>query len=187
MDLDLAKVAAPRTSTPLEPIYLHLPITDPETIAALAEAPEGRDRQDLALTALKIGILSLKAARGTVDGTAIRHEGDRLIGTLEERLAKHRELLDEAMGGTLRSYFDPASGAFTERVQRLLCADGELATVIARQVDAAQRSLDRLLTQHLGEDSALRSLLSPEEGNAFIVAHNSCGVRLQPCSSSPAL
>ena len=42
--------------------------------------------------------------------------------------------------------------------------------MIARQVEAAQRSLDQLLTQHLGEDSALRSLLSPEEGNAFIVA-----------------
>ena len=42
--------------------------------------------------------------------------------------------------------------------------------MIARQVEAAQRSLDQLLTQQLGEDSALRSLLSPEEGNAFIVA-----------------
>ena len=39
--------------------------------------------------------------------TAIRQEGDRLLGTLEERLGKHRELLDEALGGTLRSYFDP--------------------------------------------------------------------------------
>ncbi len=169
MNLELGLAATP-TSTPLEPIYLHLPITDPETITFLSESPEGRDRQDLALTALKIGILSLKAARGTVDGTAIRHEGERLLGTLEERLVKHRELLDDSMGATLRSYFDPSSGAFTERVQRLLHADGELATVIGRQVDAAQRSLDALLTQHLGEDSALRSLLSPEEGNAFIVA-----------------
>jgi len=117
MNLELGLAATP-TSTPLEPIYLHLPVTDPETITFLTEAPEGRDRQDLALTALKIGILSLKAARGTVDGTAIRHEGDRLIGTLEERLAKHRELLDDSMGATLCSYFDPASGAFTERVQR---------------------------------------------------------------------
>ena len=174
MSLDLG-YAVPPTSTPLEPIYLHLPITDPESITFLSESPEGRDRQELALTALKIGILSLKAARGTVDGTAIRHEGERLIGTLEERLAKHRELLDDSMGATLRSYFDPSSGAFTERVQRLLRADGDLATVIARQVDAAQCSLDALLTQHLGEDSALRALLSPDEGNAFIGAVRCAG------------
>ena len=121
------KLPAASAAPHLDPIYLHLPITDPETISALSEATEGRDRQDLALTALKIGILSLKAARGTVDGATIRHEGDRLLGTLEERLAKHRELLDESMGSTLRGYFDPASGAFTERVQRLLHADGELA------------------------------------------------------------
>ena len=153
-----------------EPLYLHLSITDPEVVRSIAEAGEGRERQELALTALKIGILSLKAARGSVDGAAIRHEGDRLLGTLEERLNKHRELLDEALGGTLRNYFDPASGAFTERVQRLLRHDGELATVIGGQVETARRALDDLLVRHLGEDSTLRALLSPEEGNAFIEA-----------------
>jgi len=153
-----------------EPLYLHLSVTDPETVAALSEATEGRDRQELALTALKIGILSLKGARGTVDGAAIRHEGDRLLLTLEERLSRHRQLVDETLSGTLRSYFDPASGAFTERVQRLLRHDGELATVIAGQVEVARTSLDGLLEQHLGEASPLRTLLSPDEGNAFIEA-----------------
>ncbi|MBU6257928.1 MAG: hypothetical protein KGO01_05855 [Burkholderiales bacterium] len=153
-----------------DPIYLHLPVTDPETVSALMEVADGRDRQELALTALKIGILSLKAARGTVDGAAIRQEGDRLLGTLDERLAKHRELLDDALGGTLRNYFDPTSGAFTERVQRLLRQDGELATVIGSQVETARRTLDELLVRHLGEDSELQALLSPEEGNAFIDA-----------------
>ena len=154
----------------IDPLYLHLSVTDPETAAALCEASEGRDRQELALTALRIGILSLKAARGTVDGAAIRQEGDRLLGTLEERLQKHKELLDEALGGTLRNYFDPASGAFTERVQRLLRHDGELATVIGGQVETARRTLDELLARHLGDDSALKALLSPQEGNEFIAA-----------------
>ena len=72
--------------THLDPLYLHLSVTDPETVAALSEAAEGRDRQELALTALKIGILSLKAARGTVDGAVIRHEGERLLDALEQRL-----------------------------------------------------------------------------------------------------
>jgi len=170
MDMQLPPTIASESSGCVEPIYLHLSVTDPETIAALSESTDGRDRQELALTALKIGILSLKAARGSVDGTAIRQEGDRLLGTLEERLGKHRELMDEALGGTLRSYFDPASGAFTERVQRLLRHDGELATVIGSQVETARRTLDGLLAQHLGEESPLRALLSPEDGNAFIAA-----------------
>jgi hypothetical protein len=98
-DLKLPSAAAPQ----LDPLYLHLSVTDPDTVAALSETSEGRDRQELALTALKVGILSLKAARGTVDGAAIRHEGERLLGTLDERLARHRELIDEQLGGVLCS------------------------------------------------------------------------------------
>ena len=81
-----------------EPLYLHLSITDPEVTQALTEAGEGRDRQEFALTALRIGILSLKAARGTVDGATVRSEGERLLVTLEERLSSHRQVLDEALG-----------------------------------------------------------------------------------------
>jgi hypothetical protein len=153
-----------------EPLYLHLSITDPEVARALTEAGEGRERQEFALTALRIGILSLKAARGTVDGATVRNEGDRLLVTLEERLSSHRQVLDEVLGGMLRTYFDPASGSFTDRVQRLLRQDGELATVIGGQVEAARRSLDTLFQQHFGEDSELRRLLSPEEGNELMEA-----------------
>ncbi len=162
--------ASERPEPLTEPLYLHLSITDPETAQALTEAGEGRDRQEFALTALRIGILSLKAARGTIDGATVRYEGDRLLGSLEERLSAHRQVLDEALGGTLRAYFDPSTGAFTERVQRLLRQDGELANLIGGQVETARRTLDAMLQQHLGEDSALQSLLSPEEGNAFIEA-----------------
>jgi hypothetical protein len=170
MTLMIASATTANTGAVNEPIYLHLPVTDAETVAALLEVADGRDRQELALTALKIGILSLKAARGTVDGAAIRQESDRWMGALEERMVKHRELLDEALGGTLRSYFDPASGAFSERIHRLLKQDGELATVIGSQVESARRTLDELLLRHLGDDSELQALLSPEEGNEFIAA-----------------
>lgn len=161
--------STPQGSSP-EPLYLHLSITDPEMTRALIDAGEGRDRQEFALTALRIGILSLKAARGTVDGETVRNEGERLLVTLDERLSSHRQVLDEALGGTLRSYFDPASGSFTERVGRLLRQDGELATLIARQVETARQSLDTVFEQHMGEESELRRLLSPEQGNQLLQA-----------------
>lgn len=153
-----------------EPLYLHLSITDPEIAAALTEAGEGRERQEFALSALRIGILSLKVARGTVDGATVRGEGDRLLSMLDERLKAHRQVLDEALGGTLRAYFDPASGSFNERVQRLLCQDGELATLIGAQVEVARRSLDTLFDDRLGENSEFRRLLSPEQGNELVAA-----------------
>src|SRR5205085_2571230 len=133
----------------------------------LSEAREGRDRQELALTALKIGLLSLRAARGTVDGAMVRQEGDRLLSAMGERLDRHRDMLDTALGSTLRNYFDPSSGAFTERLQRLLRHDGELATVVHAQVAGARTVLDELFQTHLGDSSPIRELLSPDEGNAF--------------------
>ncbi len=154
----------------LEPLYLHLSIVDPETVAVLSDAKEGRDRQELALTALKVGVLALRAARGTVDGVTVRQEGDRLLSTMAERLEHHRELLDSILGATLKNYFDPSSGAFNERLQRLLRNDGELATVVQGQVQAARSSLEELFTTHLGENSAIYALLTPDEGNAFMGA-----------------
>jgi hypothetical protein len=79
-------------------------------------------------------------------------------------------VLDQALGGTLRSYFDPSSGSFTERVQRLVRQDGELSSLIATQVESARRTFDALFSQHLGEESELRRLLSPEEGNELLEA-----------------
>jgi hypothetical protein len=154
----------------LQPLYLHLSVVDPETVAVLTEAKEGRDRQELALTALKVGVLALRAAQGTVDGATVRNEGDRLLSTMAERLERHRELLESVLGATLKNYFDPSDGAFNERLQRLLRNDGELATVVQTQVQGARASLEELFTIHLGKDSAIHALLSPDEGNAFMEA-----------------
>ena len=71
-------------------------------------------------------------------------------------------------------------------MQRLLRHDGELATVIGSQVETARRTLDALLAQHLGEASPLRSLLSPEEGNAFIGALRGQVSQALPCRARPS-
>lgn len=42
----------------------------------------------------------------------------------------------QRLSPTVNVRADPASGAFTERVQRLLRQDGELATVIGQQMEA---------------------------------------------------
>jgi len=86
----------------VEPIYLHLPVTDPEIVAAFAEASDGRDRQELALAALPIGILSTKAARGAVDGATIRQQGDQLaemdgaIEAIRKQIAGFEEIKTSA-------------------------------------------------------------------------------------------
>src|SRR5262245_33814433 len=162
-----AHADAPATMTPL---YLNLVVSDAEVAEALLEHEEGRPRGQFAQTALKVGVLALRAARGTVDAAAVRGESERLLALLGERLEKHRELVDSIVGRTLANYFDPRSGHFSDRVARLVAEDGELAGVIQRKVSDASRGIDEILATHLGENSPLLSMLAPGEGNQLVAS-----------------
>jgi len=154
----------------LTPLYLNLVVSDAEIAEALLEHEEGRPRTQFALTALKVGVLALRAARGTVDAAAVRGESERLLALLGERLEKHRELVDSIVGRTLANYFDPRSGQFSDRVARLVAEDGELAGVIQRKVVEASRGIDEILAAHLGAGSPLLALLAPGEGNQLVAS-----------------
>jgi hypothetical protein len=60
--------AAAVLSTSLEE---RLEVTDPEVVLELSKHPAGEDRVQFALTALRIGVLSLRAAAGQLDATAL--------------------------------------------------------------------------------------------------------------------
>ena len=157
-------------STALTPLYLNLVVSDAETAEALLQHEEGRPRGQFALTALKVGVLALRTARGTVDAAAVRGESERLLALLGERLEKHRELVDSIVGRTLANYFDPRSGQFSDRVARLVAEDGELARVIQNKVADASRGIDEILATHLGQHSPLLALLAPGEGNQLVAS-----------------
>jgi hypothetical protein len=136
---------------PHEPMYVHLAISDPEVILAASEYPEGRPRTDFIQTALKIGVLSLRAAPGVVDGDAIRREGDSLLAQLNERLEGWRQNMEQNLTGSLSHYFDPRQGMFAERVERLVRDDGDLANVM-----------------FIGENSQLFRMLDPSGENKLL-------------------
>jgi hypothetical protein len=137
-------IESTETTSTYEPMYVHLAISDPEVLLAASEYQEGRPRTDFIQTALKIGVLSLRAARGVVDGDAIRKEGDQLLDKLSERLNGWRELMEQNVTSTLTHYFDPTKGTFTDRVERLVKADGELVTVMRGQVVTAEQTLGKV-------------------------------------------
>ena len=151
-----------------EPFYVNLVISDPEVILAAAEYAEGRPRTDFLLTALKIGVLSLRAARGVVDGDAVRKEGEHLMAQLSERLNGWRSVLEQGVTSSLSHYFDPQQGKFVERVERLVKADGDLATVVKLQVQLAEQSLSKVFEQFIGENSQLLKVLDPSGENQLV-------------------
>jgi len=152
------------------PFLLTLTISDAEVAAALSEYDDIRQRNEYALLALKVGVIALRSVRGISEGDSVRREGERLLQQLAQHLGTHRSSLEERLSSTLSHYFDPASGRFTDRVDRLVKSDGELAGVMKAQVEQAQRLLAETLDQFVGKNSHLLSLLSPDESNQFIGA-----------------
>ena len=179
MSLDLTEAqhqdypTSPQPTPPTAPptgLRLDLLIDDPETMAALASYPEGRDRNRFARTALRIGIIALKQAQGRIDTESVKNEGERLVREMETRLDDYRRQTEALLTSTLKDYFDPQNGRFNERVERLVRQDGELEQLMRAQVEQAEKSLAETLTRHVGEDSALMQQLSPDESNRFLAA-----------------
>ena len=154
----------------LEPTIVTFAVSDPDVLLALSECPDGLARTNFLVTALKVGVLALKAARGTLDSDTLRREGDRVMEELGTRLNTWRSTFEERVTGSLAHYFDPQAGTFVDRVNRLTRDDGELATIVRRQVAEAQTTLARVFEQFVGENSQLLRALDPAGDNKLIVA-----------------
>jgi hypothetical protein len=98
-----------------EPVVLTLAIDDHDVVAELRRREEGSHRNSFALSALRIGVLALRQAQGHVDAEIVRSEGQRLLGELNRELSLGIQEIDNRIGASLKLYFDPQSGHFTER------------------------------------------------------------------------
>lgn len=149
---------------------LVLTVSDPEIIAELFTRNEGRDRDEYALAALRLGVLALRQARGQLDANLLKREGEQLLSAVKSALTEHQLQIHQHLGGTLKEYFDPQSGRFNERVERLMKKDGELESLLGRTLTGDQSDLQRVLSSLVGTDSPLFRLLSPEESNGLFSA-----------------
>lgn len=152
----------------LAPIELRLRVEDPEILADLVETPAGDERDRLAMHALRIGLLALRQARGRIDAEAVRREGERILTELRGRLEQHDALLQAQVRGVLREYFDPGSGKFNDRIEKLVRRDGELETTLRRLVGEKDSELARALAGALGEHSPVLRMLSPTQSDGVV-------------------
>jgi hypothetical protein len=149
-------------------LVLNLVIEDPEVITELRRRAEGHVRSTFATSALRIGILALRQAQGNVDAEVVRNEGQRLIAELNRELALGVQQIDSKIAGSLKLYFDPKSGHFTERVERLVRKDGDLETVLRLQIgDGESSELARTLARRIGESSPLMRRLDPQDASGI--------------------
>ena len=152
---------------------LELTVEDRDTIRELAKFSEGPEREDYALEALKIGVVALKHAAGAFDTEFIKKETNRLVESLDQQFSGHSLLVKQRLSNSLEEYFDPQSGKFSERVKNLTADDGELAKMLGRQIDGENSRLARTLLEHVGENSPLMKILSPDQSQGLLAALNS--------------
>ena len=149
-------------------VELKLQIHDRELIEELSHHREGREREEFARAALRIGVLALRQVHGQLEAQTVRSEIERMLEELRTGLAHHQSFLGERLSASLREYFDPTSGRFAERVDRLTREDGELATVIRREVSGDGSELARTLAAHLGAESPLMKLVDPSNAEGLL-------------------
>ena len=149
-------------------IPLELTVDDRDTIRSLVKYAEGPARDDFALEALKIGVLALRHATGAIDADLVQRQMNQMLETLESQLNKHADLAHERLSGSLREYFDPKDGRFSERVKRLTADDGDLSKMLQGLLDGDDSRLARTLLSHVGENSPLMKQLSPDQSQGLL-------------------
>ena len=149
-------------------LELELTVKDRDTIAELCRYAEGELRDDFALTALRIGILALRQARGQLDGDVVRREAERMLRELAHCLTQHAQTVENQFTASLKEYFDPTTGKFHDRVERLVKRDGELERLLRSQIGTQDSELCKTLTAHIGEQSPLMRRLNPEQKDGLL-------------------
>lgn len=163
---------ARRLETPSESarplrLPLQLVVADPEVIEEVLQRAAGKERDEFALAALRLGVLAMRTARGEVDAAAVRKAGTDLIREMSEVLDRAAGGLTASVREHLTAYFDPSTGALTQRLDDLVRDGGGLARFLQSHVGADSSTLARTLAQHLGANSPLFRLLDPEEASGL--------------------
>ncbi|MGH7437182.1 MAG: hypothetical protein ACRENE_16020, partial [Polyangiaceae bacterium] len=147
-------------------LVLTVEVTDPEVVIELRRH-EGEDLERYVLTALRLGVLSLRAAAGQSDAASLREAGASLVSEVRELLSTRAFEVTERIASSLTQYLDPQSGVLPQRLQALVRKDGEIETMLRSHVGADDSVLARSLAAHLGEGSAIFKLLSPTDANGL--------------------
>jgi len=148
-------------------IRLNLEVTDPEVVAELERRPAGEERDRYALSALRIGVLSLRAAGGQIDAAAIKEAGLQLVSDVRELLVERATNLTKEMADELDKYFNAERGELSQRISSLVKDDGDLARKLKEYVGEDDSVVAKTIAQQIGKDSPIFKLLSPTDSEGL--------------------
>lgn len=147
---------------------LCLPITDQDLVDELNGYQNEDERKNFALSALKIGVIAMRQAQGRIDAERVRQEGEILVQNMGHALDQHHQQVTGKINDFLKDYFDPDSGRFNERVQRLVGQNGELERAIRAHIEGDGSPMAQTLAAHVGKESPLMRILDFQSPDGLI-------------------
>lgn len=153
-----------------EAITLDLTVSDRETVSELVKYEDPRERHDYATAALKVGVLAVRQACGVIDAQSIQQECQRFLDLVCQSLTTHAESMSGQVEKLLGKYFDSASGELPQRLDRLIRRDGELESLLGKHLNGDGSSLTTTLDKHIGPNSPLLQMLSPDQRKGILAA-----------------
>jgi len=151
-------------------VQLDLTVTDRETVIELLMYEEAPAQEEFALSALKVGVLAIRQACGVVDAQSIQDECQNFVEVVGKTLTGHAESMSGQVEKLLGKYFDPSSGEFHQRLDRLIRRDGELELLLGKHLNGDGSSLTNTLEKHIGPNSPLLQMLSPDQRKGILAA-----------------
>jgi hypothetical protein len=148
-------------------LTLTLNISDSEVISELEKHGDGIGRERYALVALRLGVLTLRQAKGELDATTVRQAGQDILNSLSELLTVRGGEITSGIAGALRQYFDPNTGTLPQRIESLIRNDGDLERALRAHVGPENSMIARALAAQVGEQSAIFKLLSPDNAEGL--------------------
>jgi len=157
-------------SLPTRSLRISLLVSDPEVLNELERRDDGAAREAFATQALRLGVLALRQASGSLDADVIRREGDQLLSSVGAVLHERTSELSSALAKTMQQYLDPTSGALPQRIEQLTKPNGDLERILGEHLAGDQSVIAQTLAAHVGETSPLFKLLSPTQSDGLLAA-----------------
>ena len=145
-----------------EGLDLHLRVTDADVLAELSRLTDPAERDAFALAALRIGVLAIRQAGGALDERTLRDAGKTMVNEVERVMNEHRLQTVTRIEKEMQGYFDRASGKVPQFLDELTRPGGNIDRMLRQHLASDQSTLASTLTQHVGQQSPLLQMLSPE-------------------------
>ena len=92
-------------------VELILQINDSDLCSELVTYPEGEEREEFAISAMKIGVIALRQAQGRIDADRVRQEGERFVDNMRVALETYQKDVTGQIGLCLKDLLRPAERA----------------------------------------------------------------------------